>query len=188
MAFKRSTIREIVGDSLTDDQIAKILDAYHDEVDAIKDELDEAKKADKSSEWETKYNNEHAAFESYKAEQDKKEAKSKKGDALKALLASEESTLSENGQKKALKYANLDSIELNADGSIKGAKKILEDLVAEWSEYVTEKDTTGTDTKGKDGAGTKGKSSPKTREEILNITDTAERQKAISENIELFRS
>lgn len=186
MAFKRSDLRAIVGDALNDEQIKKVMDAVHTELDAIKDELDEYKKSDKSDEWKAKYEQEHQAYEDFKAEQTKKDTVSKKREALKALLASEESNLSEKGQNKALKYADLDSIELNADGTVKGGKKLLEAFAEEWSDYVTEGGTEGADTHGKDGAGKKGGGSNKTKEEILNMSDPVERQKAMVENHELF--
>lgn len=186
MAFKRSDLRSIVGDALTDEQIKKVMDAIHSEIDSIKDELDEYKKSDKSEEWKSKYEKEHEAFEAFKADREKKDTVGRKKDALKALLASEESKLSEKGQAKALKYADLDSIELNADGSIKGAKKLLDTYAEEWSDYVTGGGTEGAEVHGKDGAAKKSGGKPTTREEIMKIEDPAKRQAAIEENHELF--
>lgn len=91
--------------------------------------------------------------------------------------------LSEKGIAKALKYADWDSIELTDTGKVKDATKHIKALREEWSDYVVTESEEGadTDTPPENKGGAK-----MTREEILAIKDTAERQKAMAENHELF--
>ena len=92
--------------------------------------------------------------------------------------------LSEAGIAKAVKYSDLSGIELDEKGGVKDSKALLKSLREEWPEYIVKESTQGADT-GYPPVSASGKSY-KTKEEIFAIKDTAERQKAIAENHELF--
>ena len=84
-----------------------------------------------------------------------------------------------------LKYMGTSSIELDKDGNLKDAAAIKKAVEEDWGDYIPTVETKGADTKtpptdGKGGAGAK------TKEEIMAIKDTAERQRAIAENPALF--
>lgn len=193
MALKRADVRAIFAgvEGITDEHIDRVMDALHEEIDPLKDELADAKKTSGSDaqRWKDKYESEHREYEAFKADQAKKDTAAKKSEALKALLK-DEGKLSENGLEKVLKYHNLDSIELDDDGKIKDAKKLVKEIQTEWSDYVTVEGTEGANTNGKDGAGhgggNGGSGTFKTREEIESISDPIARQRAIAENHELF--
>ena len=54
--------------------------------------------------------------------------------------------MSEKGIEKAIKYAEWDKIELEADGKLKGASDHIKAVKEEWAEYVTTTTTTGAKT------------------------------------------
>ncbi|MCQ2507243.1 MAG: hypothetical protein MJ097_00470 [Dorea sp.] len=153
--MKRSELRTIFEgvEGITDAHISKILNLSHAELDAVKDEkddlqrqLDEAKKDGKAQEWEDKYNQEHQAFESYKADQKQKEARASKTAHLEELLTT--AKFSDEGKKiiKAIYENKIDSLEADKDGKIKDAADLIAQLTKDWSNYVT--------TENKGGSGT----------------------------------
>lgn len=180
------------------DKIDTIIDAHKESIDALRDqrdsykadaeklaevqkELDKLKDAD-GTQFKTKYEQEHAAFEEYKRDVSAKELRAKKETAYREIL--KDANLSDDGIKKALKYAEWDKIDLDDDGKIKESKNHIKTAQEEWSAYVVKESTSGA-TVSKPPTGSAGKSF-KSKEEIMAIKDITERQKAISENHELF--
>ena len=84
------------------------------------------------------------SFDDYKAEVATKETKAAKEAAYRAIL--KDANLSEKGIEKAVKYAEWDKIELEADGKLKGASDHIKSVKEEWAEYVTTTTTTGAKT------------------------------------------
>lgn len=121
------------------------------------------------------------SFDDYKAEIASKEAKAAKEKAYRGIL--KDANLSEKGIEKAIKYADWDKIELEADGKVKGATDHIKSIKEEWAEYVTTTTTTGANTANPP---TNNGSSAKTKAEIMAIKDTAERQAEIAKNASLF--
>lgn len=159
-------------------------DKYKEEAEklpAVQKELDKLKDGDGTL-YKTKYEAEHEAFENYKKDVSAKELRSKKETAYREIL--KDANLSEDGIKKALKYAEWDKIDLDEDGKVKESKAHIKTAQEEWSAYVVKKSTSGAEV-SKPPTGSAGKSF-KSKEEIMSIKDIAERQKAISENHELF--
>lgn len=192
MALTRKSLKAM---GLTDEQVDSIIEAHTETVDALKDERDRYKEdADKLAEVQKELD---AAKKSAKNAPDyaalKKEYDEykKSVEAEKALQAKKaafedvvkDAGLSEKGIAKALKYADWDSIELTDTGKVKDATKHIKALREEWSDYVVTESEKGadTDTPPENKGGAK-----MTREEILAIKDTTERQKAMAENHELF--
>ena len=69
------------------------------------------------------------------------------------------------------------------NGKVKDAKSLIKALKEEWAEHVLQKSTQGAEVPNPPaGGGAKYKSA----DEIMKITDDAERQRAIAENHELF--
>ena len=92
--------------------------------------------------------------------------------------------MSEKGIEKAVKYAEWDNIELEADGKLKGANDHIKAVKEEWAEYVTTTTTTGAKTSNppaNTGSGT-----GKTRDEIIAIRDGATRRAEMAKNAHLF--
>ena len=84
------------------------------------------------------------SFDDYKAEVAAKETKAAKEAAYRAIL--KDANLSEKGIEKAIKYAEWEKIELEADGKLKGASDHIKSVKEEWAEYVTTTTTTGAKT------------------------------------------
>ncbi len=122
------------------------------------------------------------SFDDYKAEVAAKETKAAKEAAYRAIL--KDANLSEKGIEKAIKYAEWDKIELEADGKLKGASDHIKSVKEEWAEYVTTTTTTGAKTSNppaNTGSGT-----GKTRDEIIAIRDGATRRAEMAKNAHLF--
>ena len=121
-------------------------------------------------------------FDKYKTDVQEKETHNKKVEAYRAIL--KDANLSEKGIEKAIKYAEWDKIELDADGKLKGANDHIKAVREEWAEYVTTTTTTGAKTStppANNGTGT-----GKTKEEIMAIKDGAVRRAEMAKNPHLF--
>ena len=153
MAFTRATIRNLAKESgveipkeLEDALVSEHLtarNAYAEE--QVKAELEKqpAAKAENVKDSE-EYKALKADFDKYKAEVTEKETKAAKEAAYRAIL--KDANLSEKGIEKAVKYAEWDKIELEADGKLKGANDHIKAVRDEWAEYVTTTTTTGAKT------------------------------------------
>ena len=122
-------------------------------------------------------------FDDYKAEQEAKATKTAKEKAFRGLLS--DMKVSDKGISMIMKYMGVSGIELDEEGKLKDATALRKAVKEDWGDYIPTVETKGADTKqpptdGKGGAGAK------TREEIMAIKDSAERQKAIADNPSLF--
>ena len=191
MAFTRSTIRNLAKESgveipkeLEDALVTEHLNArnaYAEEQVKVELEKQPETKAENVKDSE-EYKALKADFDNYKAEVAAKETKAAKEAAYRAIL--KDANLSEKGIEKAVKYAEWDKIELDADGKLKGANDHIKAVREEWAEYVTTTTTTGakTSTPPANNGGKTGK----TKEEIMAIRDPAVRQAEIAKNPEAF--
>jgi tetratricopeptide (TPR) repeat protein len=120
-------------------------------------------------------------FEEFKAETERKAVRSAKETAYKEIL--KDAGVAEKHWAKILKYSDVDGVELDDKGKITTAKDILKEIKEEWADHIEKIDKQGanTATPPANNGGNK-----MTKEEIMKIKDTNARQKAISENHELF--
>lgn len=152
---------------------------------AVQKELDSLKAAaekDGKDPYKVKYEAIKEEFETYKNEQAAKETKAAKSTAYRALL--KEAGVADKRLDAVLKVSDLESIELDKDGKIKGADKLAESIKTEWADFITSSETHGANTATPPT--TTGGKKYATKDEIMAIKDTNERQKAIAENHELF--
>lgn len=153
MALKKSDLRAVLkNENATDEEkISEILDLAHAEVDAIKTErdnlktqLDEAKNGNdtKASEWETKYKNEHDAFEKYKADQAQAVELKAKENAYKQLLtdAGVSNKLVDLVVRASAKQ--ISDIKLK-DGKIEGADELTKSIKNEYKDYIVDTEKKG---------------------------------------------
>lgn len=191
MGIEEEKIDQIIeAHSETVDSLKADRDSYKEDAEKLKDvqkELDDLK-AKGDDGWKEKYDNLKGEFDKYKTDVQEKETHNKKVEAYKAIL--KDANLSEKGIEKAVKYADWDKIELDADGKLKGANDHIKAVRDEWAEYVTTTTTTGAKT-STPPANTGG--SKLTKAEIYAKDEhgryklsTAERQKALAENPELL--
>lgn len=120
-------------------------------------------------------------FDDYKAEVKAQAERAGKETAFKEIL--KDAGIPEKHFAKIIKYSDVDGFELDDKGKIKDAKDILKAIKDEWSDHIETGGQKGADTATppKNTGGAK-----MTKEEIMKIKDTSERQKAIAENHELF--
>ena len=203
MALTKAQVREIlsaagVTSENMSEAVDKIIDGHLTSVNALREDIAKYKadseklntvqkelddmKANSNDDWKEKHDKLKGEFDTYKKDVEAKETHSKKVEAYKAILR--DANLSEKGIEKAIKYAEWDKIELEADGKLKGASDHIKAVKEEWAEYVTTTTTTGakTSTPPANNGGKTGK----TKEEIMAIRDPAVRQAAIAANPEAF--
>lgn len=182
------------------EKIDEIINAHSETVEALKEERDsyktKAEQADKIQKdldaanktiedlnkedaYKVKYEALKEDFDEYKKGVETEKTNNSKKSAYKALL--KEIGISEKRIDSVAKLAELDKIKLDKEGKIEGSDDLKKSLKEEWADFIV--------TDGKEGAGT---STPpggsggavKTKEEIMKIKDTAERQKAWGEYIQ----
>ena len=181
--------------------IDEIIQAHTETVEGLKEERDRyrddagkyaetKKKLDEANEklkdfsenesYKVKYDALKEDYDAFKSGVENEKAKANKTAAYKALL--KEIGISDKRIDAVVRVAELDKIKLDKDGKIEGADDLKKSLKDEWADFIV--------TDGKEGAGTAnppaGSGSKKTKEEIMAIKDTAERQAAMLENKELF--
>lgn len=186
---------------IEEDKVDEIIKAHTDTVDALKEqrdalkadaeklpvvqkELDELKAtAEKSGDdtYKVKYEALKEDFEAYKKEQNEKETHGKKVDAFRELL--KEVGISEKRIGSVLKVSDVDSIEFDDEGKVKGVDELKKSIGDEWSDFIVQKETKGANTSTPPAGSGK---SYKSKDEIMAIKDTKERQAAIAENHEMF--
>ena len=193
MAFTRATLRNLAKESgvelpkefedalISEHTTAR--DAYAEEqvkAELAKQPTEKAGNVKDSEEYKTL----KQSFDDYKAEVAAKETKAAKEAAYKAIL--KDANLSEKGIEKAIKYAEWDKIELEADGKLKGASDHIKAAKEEWAEYVTTTTTTGAKTATPPTTGGNQKMTMadiyKKDERGRYVLSTDERQKALVEN------
>lgn len=191
------TRKLLKGMGLTDEQQDTIIEAYTDAINAIKDErdaykadaekladvqkqLDDLKGADDGG-WEKKYNALKSEYDEYKNDQDAKALHNAKENAVRAILR--DIGVSEKRIDKVIKLCDVDGIELDENGGVKDAETLKASLSAEWSDFIVTTETKGANVANppaNNGGATM------TKEQIMNIKDAGERQRAIAQNLQLF--
>ena len=186
MGIEEEKIDQIIeAHSETVDSLKADRDTYKEDAEKLKTvqkELDDLK-AKGDDGWKEKHDKLKGDFDTYKKEVEAKETHSKKEAAYRAIL--KDANLSEKGIEKAIKYAEWDKIELEADGKLKGASDHIKAAKEEWAEYVTTTTTTGAKTSNPP-ANNGGSGNGKTREEILAIKDGSVRRMEMAKNAHLF--
>lgn len=198
MALTRRMLKAM---GISDEQVDEIIAAHTETVDALKEQRDAykadaekladvQKQLDKATAdleaagkdaYKVKYEALKEEYEGYKTEQTKKESHAAKEKAYRALL--QEAGVSEKRLESVLKVSDVDSVELDDKGAIKGADKLTESIKSEWADFITTTETRGAQTSNPPA----NNGVAKTKEQIMGIKDTAERQRAIAQNLTLFQ-
>ena len=193
---------------IDDEKQDEIINAHIEVVNALKEERDnyqaEAKKSEnlqkqiddlqknmdngENSPYKVKYdakveelNDLKKEFEDYKADVSAKETEAKKSSAYKELL--KEAGVSEKRLNSIVRVTDLSKVELDDEGKIKDPEELTNNIKNEWADFIVTETKHGANVSNPP-ANTGG--SKKSKEEIFAIKDTAERQKAMMENKELF--
>ena len=172
----------------------QIMDGHIGVTDGLKDRLEELKaEAEKAADlqkqldginggedFKKKYEEEHEAFENFKKQTAQDAETAKVRAAYRKLLADE--GISEKRLDSILKVTDLSKVKLDKDGNLEKVDDLKKAISEEWGEFKTTVTEKGANVE-KPPVTSK---TPKTKEEILAIKDTTERQKAIAENLNLF--
>lgn len=202
MALKRSALKAM---GLTDEQIESVIEMHTDTVTGLKDKLDAAESGKESSDkLKADYDKLKADYdaikqtiaenEKYKEQYETTKAeyeKFKTDTETKAAKAAEDATytkwLKGKGYPDKVAAKIVKSGEFNPEfdehRAIKNGDKLSEEVDAEWGDFKTKERTEGAKT---ETPPTNTGGNTITREDILKIPNTAERQKAIAENGALF--
>ena len=147
------------------EKIDEIIDAHTETVNALKEERDKYRKdaealpevqkeldelkqaAEKNPDdvYKQQYEDLKSEYEQYKADVDAKETAAKKREAYKSLL--KQVGVSEKRLDAILKVSQYDGVELEKDGTIKGANDIMKSLKEEWADFIVQEETKGAETK-----------------------------------------
>lgn len=193
MALTRAMLK---GMGLTDEQVAAVIEGHSETVEGLKDKLkehdgdaqkikeleDKLKALEGGKDWQAEYDKLKKEFDDYKADIDGRETLSKVKTAYKTLL--DEEKIDPTIHELILRGTDFSGKKLNADGGLEDADKLREEIRKDYAAHVVKTETRGANA-GNQASG-QGGGSGKTREEIMAIKDTGERQRAIAENHELF--
>lgn len=189
MALKRADIRKILENAETsnDDKAKAILDALHEETDALRDELDTEKNARVAAEKERDAANSgkqtaEQALTDYKDQQTKKDAHAAKESKFREQLKAAGVLEKYFDRIVRLSGEDIDKMELDSKGNVKNADKLAESLKNDWSDYVGSTTTKGAQVDNPPA----NTGSKMTKEQIIKIKDATERQAAIAANPEAF--
>lgn len=162
------------------------LKAYRGEAERLTGELSTAqeqlKEANKKLESAGK-DDYKEKYESLVKENQQKEVRTAKEAVIRDLC--KDVGLSEKGTALALKYTNLDTIELGSDGKPTNGAAVKEILLSDWGDYKETRNQTGANVKNPPNGGG-GNPSGMTKEQILAIRDGTARRQAMAENPTLF--
>jgi hypothetical protein len=211
MALTNANVKEILSKAGVDsehmkDAVNEIIEGHTTSIEALREERDtykaQAQKAEDlqkqlekaqkdlkdatsdeaENKYKTKYEMLKEEYKEYKKGIEEKATKDSKSKAYKELL--KEAGISDKRIESVLKVSDIDSIEFDDDGNIKNKDELLNGIKEEWSDFIQTAGVQGANTDNPP-ANTGGQTM--TKEDIMKIKDTSERQKAIKENIELFR-
>lgn len=191
MALSRKFLKAM---GLTEEQIDSVVEAHRETVDGLQKSLttaeEKAKRLDDvakelnelkskgTEDYKAKYEAEHTAFESYKSDVTAKETKAAKEKAVSTYYESKNITGKNLSIAMRGSKAEIDGIELDENGKIKDTSALDTLVSGDYAGLVVTTKTVGADTPTppkNTGGGAM------TRDEIMKITNTSERQKAWAE-------
>lgn len=206
MALSKAFVREVFSGAGADptkipEAVDKIVDGNVASIDALREEINDLKSKLKNAEGDSSklktvqkeldglkeqikgkdYDALKKEYDDYKAEQTAKETRRTKETALRGLL--KDLNMSEKGTALAVKYTNFDTVEVDENGALKDAAGLKKTISEDWGDYVLKEKVEGASTQNPPE---NNKGGGMTKEQIMEIKDSTERQKAIAENPELF--
>jgi len=148
------------GMGIEDKQVESIIEAHTETVNGLKAErdrykeqaekvpdlqkqLEEAQAASNGDdEWEQKYNDEHQAFEDFKAQIQTERAEAEKAQAYRGMLMA--AGIDPKRIDTIMRVTDLSEVEME-DGKLKDAGKLEESAKQEWADFVLKQFTKGSD-------------------------------------------
>lgn len=149
-------------------------------VPSLEKQIEDMKAAQPTEDWQKKYGELQAEFESYKTQVAEEQAEQEKARLYRSMLR--ETGVDERRIDSIMKVTDLSKVSVE-DGAIADAETVKEAIASEWGDFIAHTNTQGANVDNPP-ANTGAKM---TRDEIMAIKDTSARQKAIAENIEQFQ-
>lgn len=193
MALTRKALKAM---GLTEEQVDSIIEAHTETVDGLKEQIKtykadadklagvqkelDALKAGDGEDWKGKYEAEKAAHGKTKSEYAAKETAATHERLLRAQLTNVGITGKRADQ--IVRLTDMSQFEIE-NGAYKDAAAVEKHIREEYSEFIPTTKTEGASVPTPPTNGGKYTS----RDEIMKIKDTGERQKAIAENLDLFK-
>lgn len=180
------------------DKIDQIIESHADTVNGLKEkaselqkqaeripslekQIEELKDAQPTEDWESKYKELKSEYENFRQKVDDERATQEKSRLYRAMLR--EAGVDEKRFDSIMKLTDLSEIKVE-DGKIEDAESVKKSIADEWGDFIVQKSVHGAPVD--DPPANSG--SKMSKDEIMSIKDTRERQKAIADNIELFQS
>lgn len=157
-------------------------EAYAGEQKKVKDlekQIESLQESTKES-YKVKYEALKEEFADFKKGIENEKTLQSKTAAFKELL--KEIGVSEKRIDAVAKVSDIANLKLDAEGKIENTEELKKSLTSEWADFIVTKTQQGAQPATPPGTQTGGKA--KTRDEILKIKDTAERQKAWGEYLQ----
>lgn len=179
------------------DKIDQIIESHADTVNGLKEkaselqkqaervpslekQIEELKAAQPTEDWKSKYEELKTEYEDFRQKVDDERAEQEKSRLYRAMLR--EVGVDEKRFNSIMKLTDLSEIKVE-DGKIEDAESVKKSIADEWGDFIVQKSTHGAPVdEPPANAGSK-----MSKDEIMSIKDTRERQKAIADNIELFQ-
>ena len=188
MAFTRKFLSAL---GIEADKVDEIIQAHTEVTDALKEDRDKYKadaeklpavekelkelqeKTAGEDPYKDKFNELKKEFESFKADVEAKAITAKKEAEFRKIL--KEIGIPEKRIDAVLKVSDVNKLELDEEGNVKEGEKLKESLKSEWSDFIATTKTEGVQSATPPSNST---SAVKSKKEIMEIKDTAERQNA----------
>ena len=191
MAFTRSFLK---ASGLTDEQITAVMEEHVTVTDALKKERDGYKEQAEQAadlqkqlddikggeDFKKKYEDEHKAFEDFKKKTADDAEAARVQAAYRSLLVDEK--IGAKRIDSIIRVTDFSKMKIGKDGKLEGEDGLRKAIAEEWGEFKTTVTERGATVEKPPQTG----KSTMTKDEIYAIKDTAQRQKAIAENHELF--
>ncbi len=167
--------------------LQKKMDDANEELDALKDVEKENRNLKKQLEnkdgenWEEKFNEEHEAFENFKKDIEAGKQKKVLEKAYAKLL--KEQGIGEKHIDSIIRVTDFKGMKVDKDGNLEKTEELVKDISEKWSGFKVNVEETGAGTQTPPKGGSTKYNS---REEIMKIKNTTERQEAIAANPQLF--
>lgn len=193
MALTRKLLK---GMGLTEEQVDTIIEAHTETVDGLKEQVKTYKTdAEKvpgleehikelesggGEDYKAKYEDEHSKFEAYKKDIAAKETAA----TTERLFRAELTALGITGKRAdaIVRATDMTSLKVK-DGALEDVKAVQDSIKTDWGDFIPAATTSGAKVENPP-ANNGGKYA--SRADIMKIKDTAERQRAIAENLDLF--
>lgn len=195
MSLTNAQVREILSQAGVDSEhmsvaVQKIVEGHTTSIEALREERDKYKaEASKTADIQKQlddaterlksyadkdYDKLHKEYEDFKADVEKKSTRAKKEDVYKQCM--KDAGIPERHYPKIIKYSNVDDVQFDDKGNCTNLDAIMKSLKDDWGDHAEQSSTSGAQSSNPP-ANMSGKK-VLSKDEIMKIEDTSERQEA----------